>query len=151
MRTRFTSVVAGLVTITMVVFGQLCAFSAFIAHDESTPGAAVATTAESTDHAASCDPSSCHGDGDEDGESGCPSGASNCCSTWGPPMDRLSVAPPSLAPLSLADAWLSIDESRAGEKRVSEVALLELARPPGSTTEALLAASLSRRGPPALA
>lgn len=150
MRTRFTSVVAGLVTIAMVVFGQLCAFSAFVAHDESAANSPVATTAESDDHATSCDPSSCDGNGEEDGQSGCPSGAPSCCSTWGPPMDRLSVSPPSLGPSGLADAWFALDESRDDEKRVSEVALFELARPPGSTTEALLAASLSRRGPPAV-
>lgn len=150
MRTRFTPVVAGLVTIAMVVFGQLCAFSTFVAHDESAANLTEATTAESDDHAASCDPSSCHGDGDEDGESGCPSGASSCCSTWGLPMDRLFVSPPSLDHLGLTGAWLAMNESRANEKRVSEVALFELARPPGSLTEALLAASLSRRGPPAL-
>ena len=147
MRARITPVIAGLVSIAMLAFGQLCALSSFSATHESETGVA-SVAAENDDHARTCDPSEC-GDDRESG-SGCPNGALSCCSTWGPPIDRLSVSPPTFAPSGSADVWPAIEESHATENRIWEVALFELARAPSDPTDALLAASLSRRGPPAL-
>lgn len=150
MRASPNPLAVGLVSIAMLVFGQLCAFSSFMVQEQPESTNVALASAKSDDHAQACDPSTCGDEGQGEGHSGCPSGATSCCSTWGPPMDRLSVSPPTLAPVGLADTWLAIDESCATEKRASEVALFELARPPSDPTDALLAASLSRRGPPAL-
>lgn len=150
MSRRVTPIVVGLVTVAMLTFGQLCAFSTLLApvHPE-TEGVTADHAADSNDHEATCDPSQCGGER-EDGEHGCPSGASMCCSTWGPPTARLAVVPPSSVYLSMADAWLVVPQSHALDVRAAEVALFELARPPGNPTDALLASTLSRRGPPAL-
>ena len=148
-RSRLTPIVAGMVTLAMVVFGQLCAFSTVMAPVQSgTESAAVESTAEADHHGAACDPRECGGEG-EDGASGCPSGASSCCSTWGPPSARLSVSPPESISFAPADLWMVVSQDQSAEERATEVAFCELARPPGHRSDANLASSLSRRGPPA--
>ena len=150
-RSRLKPLLVGLLTLAMVVFGQVCALSTLMAR--ATPSEVLATESVSTtDEANACSHSDCEGDeqSGQTGHSGCPSGASSCCSTWGPPCDRLSLAPPPSVLISGADVWLVADDLHAIEGRASEVALFELARPPGLPKDAFLASSLSRRGPPAL-
>ena len=134
----------------MLAFGQLCAFSTLLApvHPEAA-GVTADQATEADDHEATCDPSQCGGE-NEDSEHGCPSGASMCCSTWGPPTARLALVPPSSVFMSMADAWLVVLQGHALDVRAAEVALFELARPPGRPANSLLASTLSRRGPPAL-
>jgi hypothetical protein len=150
-RSRFAPILAGLITLAMVVFGQVCAYSRLVTSvGETTAAASVETVPVPEDHASTCDPAGCESEGERDNGSGCPSGAASCCSTWGPPSVRLSLTPPVSVPLFLADLWLIADDIHALAERASEVALFELARPPGLSTDALLASSVSRRGPPAL-
>ena len=150
MRSRLTPIVAGMVTLAIVVFGQLCAFSTVMAPVQSgTESAAVESTTEADHHETTCDPRECGGES-KDGDHGCPSGASSCCSTWGPPSARLSVSPPESISFAPSDLWMVV-QSQSVEERAMEVAFWELARPPGHPTDAHLASSLSRRGPPARA
>ena len=85
------------------------------------------------------------------GETGapCPSGAATCCSTWGPPTERVALS----APISLKHT-LDVAEILEGfvvqEDRAPEVAHFPLARAPGDPTDREFAHSLSRRGPPAI-
>ena len=148
MRSRLAPLVVGLITLAMVVFGQICALSTLVAAHE-VKAAEVESPSASEDHEATCDPSNCGGQDESDQH--CPSGAPNCCSTWGPPNDRLSVSPPASLSLALLDAWLAVPHVHAMEERAAEVALFQLARPPSELSEVVLAFSLSRRGPPALA
>ena len=150
MRLRLTPIVAGMITLAMVAFGQLCAFSTAMAPAQSgTESAAVESAADSDHHGAACDPRACGGEGEgENGDPGCPS-ASSCCSTWGPPSARLSVSPPESICFAPFDLWMVVSQDQSVEERATEVAFHELARPPGHPTDAHLASSLSRRGPPA--
>jgi hypothetical protein len=148
-RSRLTPIVAGMVTLAMVTFGQLCAFSTVMAPVQSeAESVAVESTPEAEHHGATCDPRECGGES-EDGDQGCPSGASSCCSTWGPPSARPSVSPPESISFAPSDLCLVVSQNQSVEERAMEVAFCELARPPGHPTDAHLASSLSRRGPPA--
>lgn len=148
MRSRLTPIVAGMVAFAMVIFGQLCAFNTVMAPVQSGTESSTVAIAEADHHEATCDPGKCGGESDE-GDQGCPSGGSSCCSTWGPPSARLSVSPPEPVSFAPSDVWLVVSQSQQVEERAMEVAFCELARPPGHPTGAQLASSLSRRGPPA--
>jgi hypothetical protein len=151
-RSRLTPLLVGLLTLAMVVFGQVCALSMLMARATTTDAVAFKSVSPIDDDASACRHTDCEGEeqSGQTGHSGCPSGASSCCSTWGPPSDRLSLAPPPSVLMSDADVWLVADDLHAVEERASEVALFELARPPSLPTDTCLASSLSRRGPPAL-
>lgn len=136
MRSRLAPLLVGLITLAMVVFGQFCALSTLIAARE-VQAAEVESPIASGDHEATCDPRECGGE--DDGDQHCPTGAPNCCSTWGPPIDRLSVSPPASISVALLDAWLAVPYVHALEERAAEVALFQLARPPSHPSEVLLA------------
>jgi hypothetical protein len=146
-RSRVSPYVAGLITLAMVVFGQVCALHQFV--EPGGPAAsdvAFQAMPAADEHTGTCTSDDCGGEVD----TSCPTGAAECCSTWGPPSSRLLLPPPSALLLTLADAWLVVADRHVVEERVLEVALFELARPPGFSADALLSSSLSRRGPPAL-
>lgn len=148
---RLKAILVCLITLGMVVFGQVCALSTLVKGvDPSVSDLAVSDVPATEDHAATCNPEDCAGEGGDEGHQGCPSGAASCCSTWGPPTSRLALSPPVSLRLALPDAWLAAADAHTAEDRAAEVALFELARPPCHPTGVLLASPLSRRGPPAL-
>ncbi len=149
MRSRLTPILVCLVTLAMVVFGQVCALSTLVRGVDPATLNLVASVPATDDPEATCNPADCEGGGDEAEGEGCPAGASSCCSTWGPPISRLSLTPPASS-VVLSDEWLVFNDGHRVEQGATEVALFELARPPGLPTDALLVSSLSRRGPPAI-
>ncbi len=147
-RPRIKRIVAGLITLSMVVFGQVCALRTLASPPDAIASIPVAE-AESFKHEGCT--SACGGGGAERDEQPCPSGASMCCSTWAPPGTRLSLALPVSLRLQLTEAWLAGTSAAVIEDRAQAVAFDELARPPGSPHDPFLVSSLSRRGPPARA
>lgn len=143
---RLNRIVAGLITLSMVVFGQVCALRMLASPADPIASISVADS-ESSKHEGCT--SACGGA--ERDERPCPSGASMCCSTWAPPGTRLSLALPVSLRLQLTEAWLAGTSAAVIEDRAQAVAFDELARPPGSPRDPFLVSSLSRRGPPARA
>ena len=150
MQPRITSVLAALITVSMVVFGQVCALGTLV--NPSDPTAPVlraeGQSAERAEHAG-CTSEACGGESGEN-EGHCPSGAAMCCSTWAPPMSRLELPPPSLLRLVLTDFSPVLAKLTPVQDRAPGVALFELDRPPGSSSGLIPTSSLSHRGPPAL-
>lgn len=146
MQPRITTVLAGLITLSMVVFGQVCALRTLSAPLLTASESSVETQ-DAGDHGG-CGSAECGGGSGED-EGACPSGASMCCSTWVPPGSRLILSPPSSLRLALNDPWLVPSGHTVVEDGSQEVSLSQLARPPGSSIVLLNTSSLSRRGPPA--
>ena len=141
MRTRVAPGLVALVTLSIVAFGQVCAF-----HEACTSGEPVLVTSREPEP--QHDACSADGCGSED-EAPCTGCAPNCCRTWGPPSERLELP----APISLRhplDIAAILDLFEPTEDRAPEVALFQLARPPGEPAGPELASSLSRRGPPAI-
>ena len=147
-RSRLAQILAGGITISMVVFGQVCAFSTMAGHPVCAGAVELESVASSEEHATdACTSDGCSGEAEgSEGEGHCPSGAAMCCSTWAPPGAELSVPPPT----SVRVGWTGLATTVVDEDRAPEVALFRLARPPGPPPEVLLSSSLSRRGPPAL-
>lgn len=147
MRSRVSPYLVGLIMPAMVVFGQVCAFHQFVrSNDPAAAEVAIEAIPAAGEHKGTCTSEDCGSESD----TGCPTGAVECCSTWGPPAGRILLPPPSSLLLTLADAWLVVADRHVVQERAQEMALFERARPPGIPTDALLASSLSRRGPPAL-
>ena len=148
MQRRVTSVLAGLVTLSMVVFGQVCALSTLVGPSNATPSELrLQAQASQSGHQDTCTSEACGGRKGES-EGSCPGGSAMCCSTWSPPSSRLQVPPPTLFSLAFYDA-LDMARLMEDEDRAPGVALFNLDRPPGSSRDLLLTSSLSRRGPPA--
>lgn len=147
MNSRVSPIVACIVTLALVAFGEVCALGSFLARVETPESAmAVASVDVSEKHGGCTD--ECGGV-PEDGENeGCPTGAVSCCSTWGPPTSRISLALPTLLS-PLLDAWDVVVGVSAEQERAAEVALFPLARPPGQFFSTLFTSSIPRRGPPA--
>lgn len=142
MRSRLHPIVACVITLAMVAFGQVCAVNTLVRCAEP-------SVVEAADHEATCDPRECGGEGPDEAPA-CPTGAASCCSTWGPPISRLVMGPPTPTVSAPLDGWLAPSVADGVETGAAEVAPDGLARPPGGSTTTLLAASLSRRGPPAV-
>lgn len=147
MRTRVSPLLASLITLSMVVFGQVCAFSTMAQPQASDGAVELEVAAGGDEHAGTCTSEECGGDGE--GEGHCASGAAFCCSTWAPPSDPVSLSPPQSIRLGPADAWTALAATVVTEDGAQEVAPFRLARPP-VTANVLRSSSLSRRGPPAL-
>ena len=147
-RSRVAPILAGLITLSMVTFGQVCAFSTIAHSPKSEHALELETASAAEEEHGTCTSEGCEGEGEDEGH--CPSGAATCCSTWAPPTAPLSVPPPTSTRINLADAWMIPATSLVLEDGAQEVALFKLDRPPGRPTEALLVSSQSRRGPPAL-
>ena len=146
MRPRIKRIVAGLITLSMVVFGQVCALRTLASPPDAIASIPVAE-AESFKHDGCT--SACGGGGEERDAQPCPSGASMCCSTWAPPGARLSLAFPVSLRLALTEALHAGVSVAVFVDRAQAVAFHERARPPGSPRDPFLVSSLSRRGPPA--
>ena len=147
MNSRVSPIVACIVTLALVAFGEVCALGSYLARVEASEDATAIASAD-----ASAEHGGCEGECGvpEDGENeSCPPGASRCCSTWGPPTSRMSLALPALF-LPLLDAWEVVVGASAEQERAAEVALLALDRPPGPFSGALFISSIPRRGPPAI-
>lgn len=148
MQSRWVPIVACVVTLALVAFGQVCALGSLLARVEAPESALVVTTEKASD-----EHSGCTGDCDtnsEDGQKeGCPTGAASCCSTWGPPTTRISLALPALwTPLlDVGDVAVGLNVE---QERAAEVALFQLDHPPRQFFSSLFISSIPRRGPPAI-
>lgn len=147
-RKRITTLLAGLIMLSMVMFGQVCGLSTLTPSWRGTESEFLTEVqpVETAEHEDTCTPEDCGGDDEEQ----CPSGASMCCSTWAPPGARLSLPNPTSFHLALSHAWLALACFKGVDDGAPGVALFELARPPGPPSNLLLTSSLSHRGPPAL-
>lgn len=147
---RITSVLAGLITLSMVVFGQVCALSALVDPSSPTPSerSLEASSARGKAHGETCTSEACGG-GKSNSEKPCSGASAMCCSTWAPPCNRVEVPPPAGLSVPLSDLALVLAIATELEDRALGVALFQLDRPPGFNSLPLLTSSLSRRGPPA--
>lgn len=134
---------AWLITLSMVVFGQVCAMQSLVI----APGSDLAQAAAPEATKDRCTHEGCSDEGESD--EGCPT--SLCCSTWAPPSSRLSLTPPTSVRVAPSDVWVVVMFSQVDDgDRAREVARSELARPPGMLSDPLIYSPRSRRGPPAL-
>jgi hypothetical protein len=141
---RSVAAFSWLITLSLVVFGQVCAMRELVVG----PSLTVVSEQKAADSSVKNDRCTHEGCADEgEADEGCAS--SLCCSSWAPPGSRLSLPPPASVRVPPSDVWvapISLDD----DDRALEVARSELARPPGMLSDPLIDSPRSRRGPPAL-